>query len=120
LDVDVQHVKFSPLTPNSFCCICGKEELTNYILILMPEIRIKFGCRQRSARHVEGLYQAMEKRSFCLCMERIPNVCETKLKDGLFVGRQIKKLFEKHGYSTKLILQKEENGRHFATSAEAS
>jgi hypothetical protein len=35
-------------------------------------------------------------------MAKIPNICEAKVKEGIFVDAQIKQIFEEHDYSTKL------------------
>lgn len=116
LGVGVQHVKFSPLTPNSFCYICAEvvlksqeghsrnssEEPTKFILTVRSEIRIRIGCRQVAARLLNALVRRWKKRRLCLFMAKFPNIYEAKLKEEIFVGTKIKQLFEEHNYSTKL------------------
>jgi hypothetical protein len=41
-------------------------------------------------------------RRFCLFKEKIFKISEAKMKEGIFVGPQIKQLFEDQDFSTKL------------------
>ena len=55
-------------------------------------------CTSRS----KGFVRRWMKKSFCLFKAKFPNVYEAKLKEGIFVGAQIKQIFENHIYGTKL------------------
>jgi hypothetical protein len=57
-----------------------------------------------------------ESEGFAYLRQKFPKINEVKIKEGCFVGPQIKQLFEDQGFSTKLIPQKEEPGRHLETS----
>jgi len=72
---DVPKPTYLLIMSKIICCYCGEvvlksqeshcrnlwEELTDCILYIRSEIRIKFWCRQFAAPHVEGLWQAMGK-----------------------------------------------------------
>jgi hypothetical protein len=43
-----------------------------------------------------------EREEFSYLRKKIPKISEAEMKDGIFVGPQIKQLFEDHDFSTKL------------------
>jgi hypothetical protein len=59
-----------------------------------------------------------ESKGFAYLRQKFSKISEAKMKEGIFIGSQIKQLFEEQDFSTELILQKEEPGRHMKTSAE--
>jgi hypothetical protein len=74
-------------------------------------------CSSRSKTWVGGGYR---KRRLCLFKAKFPKISKTKMKEGIFVGSQIKQLFEDQTSVQNQILQKYESGRHLKISAETS
>jgi hypothetical protein len=75
----------------------------NCILAVRSAIKIKFGLRGFAAAHVQRLGQAadIESEGFAYLRQKFPKISKTKMKEGIFVGYQIKQLFEDHDFSTK-------------------
>ena len=67
----------------------------------------RFGCRELAAVHVQGLWQGMDEESegFNYSGQKFAKISEDKRKEGIFIGLQIKQLFEDHDFNTKLSLQ---------------
>jgi hypothetical protein len=62
-----------------------------------------------------------ESKGFAYIRQKFSRISEAKMNEGIFVGPQIKQLFEEQDFSTKLnSTEREEPGRHFKMSAETS
>jgi hypothetical protein len=68
------------------------------------EIKFNFGRQGFSAAHVQGLWQAMDKKSggFAYVRQIFSKIRDTKMREGIIFGPQLKKLIEDHDFSTKL------------------
>jgi len=50
-------------------------------------------------------------------LQNFPKINEAKMKEGIFIGPQIRQLFKDQDFSTKLHSTEEEPGRHLKASA---
>jgi hypothetical protein len=75
----------------------------NFILVVKSERKKTFGGRKLAAPHVQGLWQAKDKKDekFALLKHKFPKIYEFKITEGILFGTQIKQLFEKNDNSTK-------------------
>ena len=75
----------------------------NCILAVRSDIKIKFGLRGFAAAHVQRLGQGAgtESEGIAYLRQTFPKISKTKMKEGIFVGFQIKQQFEDHDFSTK-------------------
>jgi hypothetical protein len=47
-----------------------------------------------------------------------PKISESKMREGIFIGAQVKQIFTDHDFSTKLNATERQPQRHLKTSAE--
>jgi hypothetical protein len=75
----------------------------NCLLAVRSEIKIKFGLGGFAAAHVQkpGQVADIESEGFAHLRQKFPKMSKTKMKERIFVGSQIKQLFEDHDFSTK-------------------
>jgi hypothetical protein len=65
--------------------------------IHLPPLHIKLAL-------IKIFVKAIDKESegFTYLREKLPKISEAKIKEGIFVGPEIKQLFEDHDFNTKL------------------
>jgi hypothetical protein len=60
-----------------------------------------------------------KREGFPYLRTKLPKISEAKMKEGIFVGPQIKQLFKDHDFSTELNATERRTYRHFIASAGA-
>jgi len=58
-----------------------------------------------------------ESKGFAYLRQNFPKINEAKMKEGIFIGPQIRQIFEDQDFGTKLHSTEEKPGRHLKASA---